>query len=341
MLVLSYLLGPFVQARNEYRFFELEDVLVRLLKNFLVFYISIALIDTNDKANWLSFVLIITAAYLTYWANFQYISGLQFDRIHGPRGIYHDENVFAVLFVVSCPFFFYMGHHIQSKIFRYLLWTFIPFAWHSVFLTESRGGLLGLSVVVFLMSFRLSNRLLKLGIIIAFIGAFIWQGGTIMRQRANTIESYREDSSAIERIEAWKAAAKMIEAHPITGVGLASMGQAYPSFSNYPFVRVAHNTFLQLSAESGIISGLSYLFLIFSPTLKLWKLKRKLCLMEPKNEVHNFLLALSDSCIAALAGFFVCSLFLSLQEYEAFYFLLILANFGIVQMQKIIEHHDL
>ena len=330
--LVSYFFGPYINVKNQYRFFEPEPVLFRLLKNFLIFYLTIILIDNQEKAKCLCLVIIVVVIYYIYWANYQYLSGQQIGRLHGPRGIYHDENVFAVLFVIGMPFLFYFGSYLESKPLRYLIWAVIPFGWHAIFLTGSRGGMLGLLASLSIISLKYSKKWIKIGIIFAFSAAFIWQGGDLMQSRVQTLEAYQTDHSAEERIEAWKAAIKMVEAHPFTGVGLASMGQAYPFFSNYQYVRVAHNTFFQLSAESGMIAGLSFLFLIGYPIKKLWHPKKEGASQGLKKyNTNKFLFALREACLSSIVGFAVCAMFLSLQEYEMFYYLIILANFSIVE----------
>lgn len=332
-MLLSYYFGEYTKVFNEYHFFDVDFVFIKFIKIFLIFFISVCLIDSIKKAKYLSFVLVLSTCYLIYWANLQYLSGKVLGRLHGPVGlgisIYNDENIFAMLFVVGIPFVFYFGSSLSRWYVKYCLWLFIPFGWHAIFLTGSRGGLIALMVTTAIVAARLNNRWLKIALIPALLIAFLWQGGSIMKQRSHTITQYERDQSAIERIEAWSAAIKMVAKHPITGVGLASMGQAYPFFSSYPDVRIAHNTFLQLCAENGIFSGFSYLFIIFYSILRLWN--GSFSSLGNSSSDVLVLYYLNEALLTSIIGFFVCSIFLSLQEYEIFYFLIILSNFVIMQ----------
>ncbi len=328
--LISYLFGPFVHIVNEYRFFDASTVFSNLSKTILVAVISISLLNDDDKVKWFSSVILLCAIYFIYWANLQYLTGRVMGRLHGPTGIgisiYNDENIFAMMFVVGIPFLYYAGKYFESKILRVCLWLIIPFGWHAIFLTASRGGLLGLGISTFVISLRENKKAVKFLLIPALVLALGWQGGSIMKHRAETISKYEQDRSAEERLEAWKAAVKMGIAHPITGVGIASMGQAYPYFSNYPYVRIAHNTFFQLFAENGAVCGLSYIFLIFFSIKNLWSSDaiRKIC---TNTNDHRFIFLLNEATLAGLIGFFICSIFLSLHEYEVFYYLLIITNF--------------
>jgi O-antigen ligase len=65
------------------------------------------------------------------------------------------------------------------------------------------------------------------------------------------------------RLHAWKGILAMVQSNPITGTGLGTFGLAYPVFKSYGSTEIwdkAHNDYLQVLAESGII-GLALLFL--------------------------------------------------------------------------------
>ena len=67
-----------------------------------------------------------------------------------------------------------------------------------------------------------------------------------------------------QRLSHWKSALAMFRAHPVTGVGLGLFGSIFPDYqltSGY-YVRFAHNYFLNLLAETGLLGGaaLAWLF---------------------------------------------------------------------------------
>lgn len=200
----------------------------------------------------------------------------------------------------------------------------IPFAWHAVFLTASRGGLLGIAATLALFILRSEKKFVGLLAIAAFASAFAWQAGGVMTERAVSIGEYDEDASATGRLEAWKAASKMMATHPLTGVGFASFGQAFPSFSNAE-PRIAHNTIFQIGAEWGLIAVTAYLILVFSTLNRLRRNGGQLR-RYPQDERTRFLYCLNEATLIGLFGLFICSMFLSLEAFEVFYYLLLLAN---------------
>ncbi|MCS7324915.1 MAG: O-antigen ligase family protein, partial [Anaerolineae bacterium] len=68
--------------------------------------------------------------------------------------------------------------------------------------------------------------------------------------------------STIERLAHWQAALRMIEASPWLGVGLGNYAAAYPRFRLLPWENPlghAHNYYLNVFAEGGVLGLLTYL----------------------------------------------------------------------------------
>ncbi len=327
LIFLSYFWGPYVDVINKWRFFDPYQVLITMIKIFVFFFIGLCCISDEKRLKIFALILPIAALYLIYWANMQYLSGRFFIRLKGPvslhgPSLYSDENNFAMFFVVSIPFLFYLGWFFKKWYLRWILWLAIPFAWHAIFLTASRGGLLGAVFVSLFSGLRCPKKIIGVMLVPAFIFAYIWQGGNIIKERSETTinryENSYQDSPIDPRIEAWKAGLKMIIAHPITGVGLASFGQAYLYFmEGRP--KIAHNTFIQIAAESGIPAALFYVLFMFNCMKSLLK-KRNLF------EKGSFGYYLSDATLVSLSGFLVCALFLTLTGFEIQFYLAILAN---------------
>ncbi|WP_457570836.1 O-antigen ligase family protein [Desulfovulcanus sp.] len=321
--IASYLLGPYVGISSPNRFHDPKQIFILVNKIFVLYFVACICIDEEKKLKYLMIVMVISVMYLIYWANAQYLIYHRYGRIGGPTGIYGggiygDENAFAMLFVTGLPFLYYLGWYVKSKLLRYAIWLVIPFGWHAIFLTGSRGGLLGLGATIIVAAFRSPKKLVGLAVIPLFIIAYTWQAGSVMKQRAATIESYEQESSAEARINAWRAATKMMAANPILGVGLSAFGPAFPDYSDKK-PREAHNTFFQIAAESGIIAGVMYLLVLWNIIFQ----TRKRSKTEHKT---NFLYFANETILTSIIGFAVCSMFLSLQVYEVFYYLCVIAN---------------
>ena len=271
--------------------------------------------------------MLASFAYLTYWANHQYLVGNWSGRLNGPSsitgsGIYQDQNDFAMAFVVAQPFFWFFGSARKTKLARWICWLIIPLSWNAVFLTGSRGGFVGVTATIFIIAMRSRRKLLGLALIPVFLLVFLVEGGPVMTARVNGLDQYQVHRSVQDRFHSWQAAERMIEANPITGVGLASYGPAFPYYSHH-HPREAHDTLLQITAESGVFAGAMYLLIVLSLICSLWKNGSQIRREGARNDA---LLMMNEASMVGFMGLVVCSIFLSLQEFEIFYCLNVLGN---------------
>ena len=68
----------------------------------------------------------------------------------------------------------------------------------------------------------------------------------------------------IERLAHWQAAVEMIRAHPWLGIGFGNYAAAYPAYALIRWPNPlghAHNIYLNMAAETGLIGLLLYLLL--------------------------------------------------------------------------------
>jgi O-antigen ligase len=241
-----------------------------------------------------------------------------------------DENVFGTLFVVVFPFAWYAFFAVKRFWWRWILLLSVPFIWHGVFLTGSRGALLALGAAMLIIALRMKSRSLGIGLIILFAVAFVWQAGDTMKERAASIDNYAEDSSATGRLDAWEAGARMMAANPFTGVGPGAFLRAFPDYSTKQPLQ-AHNTFVQFGAEFGPLALVAVAIMLLSCIRSLWRIKPVGGLKESAALDPNLLIR--EATLAAIIGLTVSALFLSLQLFEVMYFLVFLTNVLLAQQQ--------
>ncbi len=295
-------------------------------KMFLIVFIAVYLIKTPKELKYLCWAIILSIAYLIYWGNMQYINGAIFHnplcRLKGPHdpftgaGVYYEENTFAMLFVTTLPFFYYFFQYEKNKLLKFFLLLLIPLGWHCIFLTGSRGGFLGLGITILYAALRSKKKLIGAGLIIALIVAFVWQGGSLMKKRAESIEGYHQDKSAVERLQSWRLGKQMMFDYPLFGVGLGNFIVARRVYGDSTKL-IAMSTPIEFGAECGVPAMMLFLGLIGSCFLDLRRIRKQV----GKSEQDDLLLTITNATECALVGFFICSLFLSLQVFEPFYLL--------------------
>ena len=83
--------------------------------------------------------------------------------------------------------------------------------------------------------------------------------------------------STIERLAHWQAAIRMAEAHPWLGVGLGNYAAAYDEHRLIVWVNAlghAHNYYLNLLAETGLIGLAAYVIWWGAAAMRLWRARR-------------------------------------------------------------------
>jgi O-antigen ligase len=141
-----------------------------------------------------------------------------------------------------------------------------------IFLTGSRGGLVALAVALaafLVVGARWRGRLLAVAVVVALagVGYFNYVASPAIRSHVSTV------GSGTGRLDLWTVAWRMVEQEPIRGVG----GGNFPVSSVHYLLepgaiarsdyivgspKVAHNTYLELWAELGLVGLILFLSVV-------------------------------------------------------------------------------
>jgi O-antigen ligase len=133
----------------------------------------------------------------------------------------------------------------------------------TIFLSQSLGGILAFGGEILILAALLANRqrsrqrLLSLVLIITFLAVWL----TVLRpvglvERVTALGSPMDRADADIRAVILKDGFRMVKERPFLGWGLGTFSTVYPSFRSFYSkfeVNEAHNDFLQLLIESGIV----------------------------------------------------------------------------------------
>jgi hypothetical protein len=84
--------------------------------------------------------------------------------------------------------------------------------------------------------------------------------------------------AVLERMAHWQAAITMWTEHPWLGVGIGNYATAYPRYALplWPLaLGHAHNYYLNIAAEAGILGLAAYLFLLGTVLVTVWRAARR------------------------------------------------------------------
>ena len=165
-------------------------------------------------------------------------------------GIFSDPNDLAATFVAGLALT--LSRVIQSEKWGRLCYALIAalMVW-AIFMTSSRGGLLGLLAVVGGFFFVYQKNKSVAFVLAGFVGVILL---VATPGRMTNFDS--QESSANSRFVFWDNGIKQLISHPLVGVG-------YNQFADVNGGFVAHNSFVQCFAETGLLGYFFWLGCIY------------------------------------------------------------------------------
>lgn len=245
---------------KEYAF----SVFLNALKLFVAYLLTINLVDDPKKVRQILWALVIAAMVPALGTLYHYL--LKIDLVEGYRGawigVYSDPNDLAYNLVVLVPILLVLFETEKRWLLKGVLLSQLAIFTAAIYVTFSRGGLVGLMVVIFFQVLRSHHRMLhfSIGSILFFI--LLALAPVSYWERAETILKFRQDESAMGRVYAWRAGVSMLQDRPLFGVGVGCFVMGWPIYAPLEAGtkwRAPHNTFIQVMGENGILGIVTFL----------------------------------------------------------------------------------
>src|SRR5262249_44490915 len=149
---------------------------------------------------------------------YNYRSGIFFEGNRaGWRGIFRNPNDDAYALIILIPLLLALANK-SGRLMRIALWSVIPIYLIAIFVTFSRGGLIGLFVMLALMGWKQKSIVIKTGMIaLLLIGllviAMFWNRDT------GNFRNIGTDTTVRQRLATFRAGGLMFMHNPLLGVG--------------------------------------------------------------------------------------------------------------------------
>jgi putative inorganic carbon (HCO3(-)) transporter len=282
------------------------------LKTVIIFILMVNLIDRRQRIFSLWKLVVVCGAALGVGAIRSYMKG-EFTarglRIEGfVGGMFENPNDLATALNLLLPFAVALTV-ISKGLARLFYLGCAAILTVGILVTLSRGGFLGLLALCVVLLWKLGRgrRLKTILVAVLICGTLfaVMPGG--YGARITTIFNTEQDQtgSAQQRRELMERAATIAIKHPLIGVGMGNF-HIY-SIHDKP----AHNAYLEIAAELGVMGLIAYLILIFAPLRSLHRIERQTRGGRSKSAWEMYWLSVSIQ--AAFIAYMVCSLFASIQ----------------------------
>jgi O-antigen ligase len=179
-----------------------------------------------------------------------------------------DPNDFALALVIAAPMAVYLAMTASNRLVRAMSILSIPLICMATLVTGSRGGLLALlatsAVTLTLYIVTPRGRIIAL-CVLAGLSLSVYLGSRVLSaeltKRYAGIGTEVASGTMSNRTVVWRAAVDLIERRPFNGFGVGAFPEAAAARSGES--TVAHNTYLSVAAEQGLI-GLGFLLLVIA-----------------------------------------------------------------------------
>lgn len=280
---------------------QAAESLSNLVKMALVYFFIANCADTERRLRGVMWTVVISGLIPAAGTLRNYLQGNLVEGRASWLGIFANPNEMAYSMVILVPLAAFLAVRCGLAARLALLGISMVYV-AAMFVTFSRGGLIGLGAVVGLYAWRkrsvwLQATLIALVVVAVVVGGKYWS-------RGEDFSGLKGDVSFRQRLATSAAGLEMFADHPMLGVGLGCSVIAWPLYAPSDLYSrgalVTHNTVIQPLGETGLLGFIPFaLFIGFGIYYA-----RKLALDASRRNMAN----LGAGLEIAVWGFVVCGL---------------------------------
>lgn len=293
---------------------QLSEVSKILLMTFL----TLVLFQDRERLRWLVVVIALSIGFHGAKAGLWTVLTGTHSRVWGPPGTFiGDNNDLALALNMVLPLFILLRREETRRWVRHGLLAAFLLSVIGVLMTYSRGGFLGLAVVLPLIFLKGPGKVAALLLLALATPSVISMLPEQWFDRMRTIADYQQDGAANARFTAWRVAWGLAKDYPLLGAGFKPFTEeSYNRYApDYHVVRDAHSIVFQMLAEQGFLGLAEFLALLATTILALRRLIRQFTLHPTDAWIHDWAQMLE----AGLAGYVVSGLFVGRAYFDLFY----------------------
>jgi O-antigen ligase len=280
------------------------DAALNLVKMAVVYLLIVNTVTSENRLRTLLWVMVLCGLFPALGSLWYWHQGIKIEGRAKWIGMYANPNELGYSLVVLIPLAVALSRRLKLAR-RVLVWLVMAAFMTSIYLSYSRGSLIGLFAVLAYMGWRQKSKLARAGMIgVLVVGAL---AVPLYWSRGEGFNNLQEDTNLQERMTTYKVALAMYSEHPLLGVGINCSSVAWPLYAEANHLKnhkwlITHNTFLQALSETGTF-GFLFLVSFFGAVIyRAWRAGRSN--ISGREGVSELLAALE----IAFWGFVVCGL---------------------------------
>lgn len=307
------------------------DMWVKVMKILGMTLVIQMLIKKREHIEQLIWTIVISLGYYGVKGGIFTIRSGGSDRVWGPAGTFIDgNNEIALALVMVIPLMYYLLTTTANRWGRYAFYASMFLCALAALGSYSRGAALAIGAMAFFLWMK-SKEKLTLGLIMALaIPVLLVLMPSQWYARMDTINEYKEDASAMGRVNAWHMAWNLASDRLFGGGFQIYDGGVFAIYAPNPTdVHAAHSIYFQVLGEHGFIGLFLYLALGFLT----WRSAGWITKNSAPYPDLKWATGLATMIQVSLLGFAVGGAFLSLLYFDVPYYLMV----AIVATRVVIE----
>ena len=295
----------------------------KVSKIFLFTFIGLIFLQDRARLRYLALILALSIGFFGLKGGLWSLMTGGINRVEAPEGSFLGGNTMLALGLdMALPFFIFLAREESNPWLRRLLWTVFLFSIPAVVFTYSRGGLLGLAVVLIFSAAKLNRKLVGATVFTTIAISLLAFAPLRWFDRVHTIANYESDGSAMSRLMAWDVAFRFALDHPFIGGGYFATAHddSYLKYAGTQGSAVAHSIWFSVLSEHGFPALILFAALIVCCVLRLRRLRRPSGGVVPAPWVVSY----SHMLEISIMGYAVAGSFLNAAYMDVYYWVVTL-----------------
>ena len=293
----------------------------KVLKIMGMTLVVLMLIKNREHIKWLIWTVVVSVGFYGVKGGIFTLQTGGAHRVWGPSGTFIDgNNEIALALIMIIPLMYYLLGQIANKWGKRAMVLSICLCAIASLGSYSRGAALAMGAMLGFMWMK-SQHKAKLGLVLVALAplALVFMPDQ-WHARIDTINTYEQDASAMGRINAWKMATNLANAHPLFGGSFdIYTREMFSRYAPVPDdVHAAHSIYFQVLGEHGWVGLGLYVLLGFLT----WRAGSWVLRNADKVPELQWACDMVRMLQVSLLGFMVGGAFLSLAYFDVPYFLM-------------------